>query len=169
MKYTTLPVNFGDTVYWISDDNSHNMRGVVTGTVQSIGINDDGSLFLTDDPDYTMGDESWSFLTREDAERYMKDPDNFPSDYARVDVDALDLPYRPGTYYYVEPPQMGDMKWYILKEHYTYVQLMRDGGVCVGNAESMCIMGKDPCFLTLEEAEAFIDKKGGSYYTYVEE
>ncbi len=108
---------------------------------------------------YFIGSEDEAFLTPEDAEEYDRDPEAFAEkyeDYGIIEWEKLDLPVNPGQTFYFCDYDPFYRKWDIVEEYYTYVIYEEDGGILVGDGESECQLGKDPCFQTLRAARAYV-------------
>ncbi|MBQ9008795.1 MAG: hypothetical protein IJ088_05625 [Clostridia bacterium] len=144
-------------MFFIYDYDEHPIEEV---EATSVGINEEGRLLIEcDRQEYEIGKEDAVFLSREDAERYVADPDSIPDDYGIVKYRKSDLPYHPGMYFYYCDYDGFGRKWDIFEEYYTEVRFDKDGSIRVGDGESECtVAGErvDPCFETLREARAYV-------------
>ena len=155
IKKLPFPIRPGDTVFFVLDNNA-----IEEDKVTAVGINEDCKLMVRcGNDEYEIGNLDRVFLSRDDAERYLEEPDDIPDDYGEIEYKDLDLPYYPGTDFYYCDCDGFTRRWEIYEEYYTYVWFDIDGEVSVGDGESECTMiGKDvdPCFDTLRKARAYV-------------
>ena len=151
-----FPIRPGDPVFFVLEDEPT----IEEDVIESVGIDEEGRLFvICDSREYEVGNLDRVFMTHEDAERYVANPQSIPDDYGIIEYSDLDLPYYPGTVFYYCDYDGMMARWDIFEEYYTQVFFDILGNVDVGDGESECrVIGQnlDPCFETLREARAFV-------------
>lgn len=155
IKNLPFPIRPGDQVYFVLEDGS-----IEADKATSVGINEDGRiLIMCGQDEYEVGVKDGAFLSEEDAEKYVENPDAISEDYGEIDYSDMDLPYYPGTDFYYCDYDGFMNRWEIFEEHYTYVYFDMNGEVRVGDGDSECtVIGKnvDPCFDTPRKAQAYV-------------